>query len=148
MISSGVAIGDRSMFLTRPSMNVAMARPSRSSGSSFSSGGGISGGVEEVQILTTTLKTADNKRITVPNGQIMDSIITNYSANDTRRVDMVIGVSYDDDIDKVVWRNPLEFFAQSGRLDPAEMETPVSVDQRNLWQGNSVLRGQTPRTDG
>lgn len=62
---------------------------------------GISGGVEEVQILTTTLKTADNKRITVPNGQIMDSIITNYSANDTRRVDMVIGVSYDDDIDKV-----------------------------------------------
>lgn len=62
---------------------------------------GISGGVEEVQILTTTLKTADNKRITVPNGQIMDSIITNYSANDTRRVDMVVGVSYDDDIDTV-----------------------------------------------
>lgn len=62
---------------------------------------GISGGVEEVQILTTTLKTADNKRITVPNGQIMNSIITNYSANDTRRVDMVVGVSYDDDIDEV-----------------------------------------------
>ena len=35
------------------------------------------------------------------NGQIMDSIITNYSANDTRRVDMVVGVSYDDDLDKV-----------------------------------------------
>lgn len=62
---------------------------------------GISGSVEEVQMLTTTLKTADNKRITVPNGQIMDSIITNYSANDTRRVDMVVGVSYDDDIDTV-----------------------------------------------
>lgn len=62
---------------------------------------GISGGVEEVQMLTTTLKTADNKRITVPNGQIMNSIITNYSANTTRRVDMVVGVSYDDDIDQV-----------------------------------------------
>lgn len=64
-------------------------------------GAGISGGVEEVQILTTVLKTGDNKRIVVPNSQIMDSTITNYSANDTRRVDLTIGVSYDDDIDKV-----------------------------------------------
>jgi small conductance mechanosensitive channel len=62
---------------------------------------GISGGVEQVQILTTILKTGDNKQIIVPNSQIMSSIITNYSANPTRRVDMVIGVSYDDDIDKV-----------------------------------------------
>ena len=62
---------------------------------------GISGSVEQVQILTTILKTGDNKQIIVPNSQIMDSIITNYSANDTRRVDMVVGVSYGDDIDKV-----------------------------------------------
>ncbi len=62
---------------------------------------GISGGVEQVQILTTILKTGDNKQIIVPNSQIMSSIITNYSANDTRRVDMVVGVSYDDDLDKV-----------------------------------------------
>ena len=62
---------------------------------------GISGAVEQVQILTTILKTGDNKQIIVPNSQIMDSIITNYSANETRRVDMVIGVSYDDDLDKV-----------------------------------------------
>ena len=62
---------------------------------------GISGSVEQDQILTTVLKTGDNKKIIVPNSQIMDSIITNYSANATRRVDMVIGVSYDDDIDKV-----------------------------------------------
>ena len=62
---------------------------------------GISGSVEQVQILTTILKTGDNKQIIVPNSQIMDSIITNYSANDTRRVDLTIGVSYDDDLDKV-----------------------------------------------
>jgi len=62
---------------------------------------GISGSVEEVQILTTVLKTGDNKKIIVPNGQVMDSIITNYSANNRRRVDMVVGVSYDDDLDKV-----------------------------------------------
>ena len=64
-------------------------------------GAGISGTVEQVQILTTILLTPDNKEIIVPNSQIMSSIITNYSANDTRRVDMVVGVSYDDDIDKV-----------------------------------------------
>lgn len=64
-------------------------------------GAGISGAVVDVQILTTILKTGDNKQIIVPNSQIMDGIITNYSANDTRRVDMVVGVSYADDVDKV-----------------------------------------------
>jgi small conductance mechanosensitive channel len=67
----------------------------------FIEAAGIAGSVEQVQILTTILKTGDNKQIIVPNSQVMDSIITNYSANDTRRVDMVIGVSYDDDLDKV-----------------------------------------------
>ena len=62
---------------------------------------GIAGSVLQVQILSTVLKTGDNKQIVVPNAQIMGSIITNYSANDTRRVDMVIGVSYEDDIDRV-----------------------------------------------
>jgi small conductance mechanosensitive channel len=67
----------------------------------FIEAAGINGAVEQVQILTTVLKTGDNKQVIVPNSQIMNSIITNYSANDTRRVDMVVGVSYDDDLDKV-----------------------------------------------
>lgn len=67
----------------------------------FIEGAGIAGVVEQVQILTTILRTGDNKQIIVPNGQIMNSIITNYSAKETRRVDMVVGVSYDDDLDKV-----------------------------------------------
>ena len=62
---------------------------------------GVSGTIEEVQILTTVMKTPDNKRIIVPNSQIMGSIITNYSANDTRRVDMTFGVGYGDDLDLV-----------------------------------------------
>ncbi len=62
---------------------------------------GVSGSVLEVQILTTEMKTGDNKRVIVPNSQIMGSIITNYSAHDTRRVDLVVGVSYSDDLDKV-----------------------------------------------
>ena len=62
---------------------------------------GIAGTVVEVQILTTVFRTGDNKSIIVPNGQVMDSVITNYSSHDQRRVDMIIGVSYDDDLDKV-----------------------------------------------
>lgn len=49
----------------------------------------------------------------------------------------------DDVIETICWNNPVNFFAQSGRLD---LEAP-KVDQRELWQGNSVLRGQTPRVD-
>lgn len=85
-------------------------------------GGGISGAVESVQILTTILKTADNKRVIVPNSQIMGSTITNYSANETRRVDLVFGVGYDDDIDKV--RKEIEaVIAADDRIldDPAPM---------------------------
>ena len=67
----------------------------------FVEAAGIGGVVVQVQILSTVLKTGDNKQIVVPNAQIMGSIITNYSANDTRRIDLVVGVSYDDDIDKV-----------------------------------------------
>lgn len=62
---------------------------------------GIGGTVTEVQILTTVFKTPDNKSVIVPNSQVMNGVITNFSANDLRRIDMVIGVSYGDDLDKV-----------------------------------------------
>ena len=48
------------------------------------------------------------------------------------------------DIELVVWDNPVRFFAQSGRLD---LEDAPKVDQRQLFEGNSVLRGQPPRVD-
>jgi predicted metal-dependent TIM-barrel fold hydrolase len=50
-------------------------------------------------------------------------------------------------IQKVVWDNPLAFFAQSGRLSVEEFDQDSGVDQRELWEGNSVLRGQDPRVD-
>ncbi|HTJ46178.1 MAG TPA: hypothetical protein VL463_28935, partial [Kofleriaceae bacterium] len=53
----------------------------------------------------------------------------------------------DDALETIFWRNPIAFFAQSGRMDPAELETPLDVDQRALHEGNSVLRGQVPRVD-
>ncbi len=51
------------------------------------------------------------------------------------------------DIEAVVWHNPVAFFASSGRIDASEFEEPVRVDQRELWEGNSVLRGQEPAVE-
>jgi small conductance mechanosensitive channel len=62
--------------------------------------GGEAGTVDEVQIFTTILKSPDNKKIIVPNAQIMGGTITNYSTLGTRRVDLVFGIGYGDDIDK------------------------------------------------
>lgn len=63
--------------------------------------GGVAGVVEEVQIFTTVLKSPDNKKIIVPNSQVMAAEIVNYSAHETRRVDLVAGCGYSDDLDKV-----------------------------------------------
>lgn len=60
--------------------------------------GGVSGTVEDISLLATCLLTPDNKRIMVPNAGIMSGAITNYSAMPTRRVDLVIGISYTADI--------------------------------------------------
>jgi len=62
---------------------------------------GIGGTVEEILLFTTRLRTPDNKRVFVPNRHIIDSVIVNYSGNDTRRVDMVFGCGYGDDLKKV-----------------------------------------------
>ena len=59
---------------------------------------GVAGSVNEIRIFSTTLTTPDNKLIIIPNGQVAADTITNYSANDQRRVDIVFGVGYDDDL--------------------------------------------------
>ncbi len=64
----------------------------------FVEAGGVSGVVEGIQIFSTQMRTGDNKEIIVPNSNITSSNITNYSAKDTRRIDMVFGIGYDDDI--------------------------------------------------
>jgi small conductance mechanosensitive channel len=62
---------------------------------------GTAGAVDEMQIFTTQLKSPDNKKIIIPNAKLLGDVITNYSAKETRRVDLVIGVSYGDDLQKV-----------------------------------------------
>jgi small conductance mechanosensitive channel len=104
----------------------------------FVEAAGIAGSVEKVQILTTILKTGDNKQIIVPNGQIMDSIITNYSANDKRRVDMVVGVSYDDDLDKV--RATIEELVAADERILAEPACTIAVSALADSSVNFVVR--------
>jgi len=64
----------------------------------FVEAGGVMGTVEEIHLVSTILVTPDNKQIIVPNSVMYGSSITNFSAKETRRVDLVVGVGYDDDL--------------------------------------------------
>jgi len=66
----------------------------------FVEAGGSTGVVEKITIFSTIMKTGDNREVIVPNGAIYGGTITNNSARDTRRIDMVFGIGYDDDIKK------------------------------------------------
>jgi len=64
----------------------------------FVEAAGVTGKVDQVGIFNTIMTTPDNKQIIIPNGQVAAGAITNYTAHDTRRVDLVFGVGYDDDL--------------------------------------------------
>jgi len=64
----------------------------------FIEAAGVSGVVEEIGIFSITMRTGDNREIIIPNGEIYGGTITNNSRRETRRVDMVFGIGYDDDL--------------------------------------------------
>ena len=64
----------------------------------FIEAAGISGAVEVIRVFNTQLRTGDNREIIVPNSQIYSGIITNFSARERRRIDLLIGIGYEDDI--------------------------------------------------
>jgi small conductance mechanosensitive channel len=64
----------------------------------FIEAAGVAGVVEQIGIFSITMRTGDNREIIVPNGEIYGGTITNNSRRDTRRVDMVFGIGYDDDL--------------------------------------------------
>jgi len=66
----------------------------------FVEAAGVSGVIETIGIFTTTMRSGDNREIIIPNGEIFGGTITNYSKRATRRVDMVFGIGYDDDLKK------------------------------------------------
>ncbi|MGN1074833.1 MAG: mechanosensitive ion channel family protein [Eubacteriales bacterium] len=68
----------------------------------FIDAGGTTGTVQDIGFFYTTLVTPDNRRITVPNGTLSSSTVTNYSAMENRRVDIEFSASYASDIDRVI----------------------------------------------
>ncbi|SCA57014.1 Small-conductance mechanosensitive channel [Candidatus Terasakiella magnetica] len=64
--------------------------------------GGQSGVIKGVSLFTTEMATGDNVQIIMPNSQVWGSAIKNFSAHDTRRVDLVMGISYEDDMDQAM----------------------------------------------
>ena len=99
---------------------------------------GESGSVQEITIFNTILHTPDNKLKIIPNGKISNDTITNVNANPTRRVDLVIGISYDDDI-KAAHQLLKEIVAGVDRvLD--EPETTIAVSELADSSVNFVVR--------
>jgi small conductance mechanosensitive channel len=62
---------------------------------------GVSGSIDDINFLFTTIMTADNKKITIPNSDILNNPVTNYGANNTRRVDFSFEVAYESDVELV-----------------------------------------------
>lgn len=62
--------------------------------------GDLEGTVNEIQLFSTKLKTADNRKIIIPNGQLADNSLINVTASDTRRLDIKVGISYNSDLRK------------------------------------------------
>lgn len=87
---------------------------------------GVAGSVKSIGLFTTVLATVDNKKIIIPNGKILDDVITNYAGYDTRRVDLVFGVSYGDDLDKAMTLIKAEV-AKDARI-AADPEPIIAVD--------------------
>ena len=67
----------------------------------FVESGGVTGTVTEITVIYTIVRTVDNKMVTIPNGSLTAANVTNYTACDTRRVEIIVSASYGDDIDKV-----------------------------------------------
>ena len=104
----------------------------------FIEAGTVTGTVIEISIFTTTLSTPDNKKVIVPNAKITGDNITNFGANGTRRVDMSVGISYTDDMQKTK-ELLLAMLAADSRIlkDPAPI---VAVTELGDSSVNFVVR--------
>ena len=122
---------------------------------------GHSGSVNEIQIFNTILKTPDNKTIIIPNGGLSTSSMVNYSTEPKRRVDLVFGIGYGDDIDKAknvlmkiinddkrILSEPAEPFLAVTELADSSVNIVVRVwaDAANYWGIHFDLKEQVYKT--
>lgn len=99
---------------------------------------GTAGSVQEIGIFTTVLHTGDNRKIIIPNSGVYGDTITNYSANETRRIDLVIGIGYDDDIGRAMETIGGVLSADSRVLK--EPEPQIAVSELGDSSVNLVVR--------
>jgi small conductance mechanosensitive channel len=111
----------------------------------FVDAGGTAGNVVSIGVFSTTLNTGDNVQITIPNGIIHGQTIRNFSANPTRRNDMIFGVSYDDDLGVAIDTIKRTITADTRTLkDP---EILVAVTELGDCSVNIVARPWCKRED-
>ena len=121
--AAGLAIGlalQGSLANFASGILIILFRPFKSG--DFIDAGGITGTVDKIEIFQTIMKTPDNKLVIVPNAQVTGSAITNYSAEPIRRVDLLIGISYDADL-----RKAKQILTDIIKQDPRILPDPAPV---------------------
>lgn len=107
---------------------------------------GFLGSVTGIQIFNTILHTPDNKKIIIPNGAISSGPITNYSAEDKRRVDLLFGIGYGDDIKKA--KDILsKIIAEDSRIINEPAEPFIAVKELGDSSVNIVVRAWANASD-
>jgi small conductance mechanosensitive channel len=111
----------------------------------FVDAGGAKGVVEEIHVFSTLMRTPDNVQMLVPNGQITSGTITNFSAKETRRIDLVIGCGYGDDLKAV--RDFLEALIAEDERILKDPEPSVAVSELADSSVNFVVRPWVASSD-
>lgn len=107
--------------------------------------GGTGGTVHSVSIMATTIKTPDNQVIVIPNKSVWGNVITNVTASDTRRVDLVFGISYDDSIPGAM--RVIEETVKAHPLVLADPEPVIRVHELGASSVNFICRPWTKTSD-
>lgn len=107
--------------------------------------GGVSGKIDNVSLVSTTIRTFDNKVVLVPNRNVWGQVITNASASETRRVDMIFGISYDDDVEKT--REILVRIVAENDKVLAEPEPTIQMNELADSSVNFICRPWTKSGD-
>jgi len=111
----------------------------------FVEAGGVSGTVKQISLFTTIMSTPDNVHMVVPNSKIFNDTIKNFSVNDTRRIDMTVGIGYGDPIDRA-----MEVLMEVMRADDRIIQEPspqIVVTELADSSVNLLVRCWTKRSD-
>ena len=111
----------------------------------FVDGAGVAGSVKEIDLFTTVLATPDNIKIMVPNGKLFGDIIKNYSAFDTRRIDLVIGIGYSSDIQRA--QEVMQEIIKADERILTDPEPQIAVSELADSSVNFVVRPWVKKED-